>query len=83
MHACVGFSANVELKMTGLTALRTTGLVLNDLEVTPFLQPLLLSEEASVEKPDAEIFRRAFRNAYSDESITFSEGVHVGDELHW
>ncbi|KIJ67892.1 hypothetical protein HYDPIDRAFT_126360 [Hydnomerulius pinastri MD-312] len=57
-------------------------LALNDLEVTPFLQPLLLSEEVGVEKPQVEIFLRAFRDAATDRPIAVNEGVHVGDELH-
>lgn len=59
----------------------TTGLVLADLGISPFLNPLVLSEEEKVEKPDAEIFRRAFKQV--DNVIHFDQGVHVGDELEW
>jgi len=55
-------------------------LVLADLGVSPFLHPLVLSEEEGVEKPDAEIFRRAFKQALEN-STRFNQGVHVGDEL--
>ncbi|KAG1734753.1 HAD-like domain-containing protein [Suillus paluster] len=53
--------------------------VLEDLEITPYLDPILLSEEVGIEKPDAEIFRLAF----STQSIPMEmqEAVHVGDEL--
>lgn len=60
----------------------TTGLVLADLGVSPFLNSLVLSEEEKVEKPNAEAFRRAFKQAL-DNVIHFDQGVHVGDELEW
>lgn len=60
----------------------TTGLVLADLGISPFLHPLVLSEEERVEKPDAEIFRRAFKQAF-DDTTQSDQGVHVGDELEW
>lgn len=60
----------------------TTGLVLADLGISPFLHPLVLSEEEGVEKPDAEIFRRALKQSL-DETTRFDQGVHVGDELQW
>ncbi|KAF9227240.1 HAD-superfamily hydrolase [Gyrodon lividus] len=56
-------------------------LVLTDLKISPFLQPLLLSEEVGVEKPDVEIFQRAFWHAACDSTTAFNQGVHVGDEL--
>jgi len=56
-------------------------LVLTDLEISPLLQPLLLSEEVGVEKPHTEIFQRAFKRAALDENVTLNQGVHVGDEL--
>ncbi|KIJ18619.1 hypothetical protein PAXINDRAFT_70747 [Paxillus involutus ATCC 200175] len=56
-------------------------LVLTDLNISPFLQPLLLSEEVGVEKPDVEIFRRAFRHAPLKTPVALNQGVHVGDEL--
>ncbi|KAH7888594.1 HAD-like domain-containing protein [Phlebopus sp. FC_14] len=52
--------------------------VLNDLEVTPLLESILLSEEAGIEKPDTEIYRRALRDA---PGVASNEVVHVGDEL--
>ncbi|KAF8557597.1 HAD hydrolase subfamily IA REG-2-like protein [Imleria badia] len=55
-------------------------LALADLGISPFLHPLVLSEEEGLEKPDAEIFRRAFKQAL-DSSAHFDQGVHVGDEL--
>lgn len=59
-----------------------TGLVLADLGISPFLHPLVLSEEEGVDKPDAEIFRRAFTQAL-DNATRLEQGVHVGDELQW
>ncbi|KAF9237532.1 HAD-like domain-containing protein [Melanogaster broomeanus] len=56
-------------------------LVLTDLEISPFFQPLLLSEEVGVEKPHAEIFQRALKYAALDITTTPNQGVHVGDEL--
>lgn len=58
------------------------GLVIADLGISPFLHPLILSEEEGVEKPDAEIFRRAFKQAF-DKPTRLDQGVHVGDELDW
>ena len=42
-----------------------------------FLDPVLLSEEQGVEKPSAEIYRRACERA----GVKTTEIVHVGDEL--
>lgn len=39
----------------------TVGAVLQDLEITPFLDACVLSEEEGVEKPDSELWRRAIR----------------------
>jgi FMN phosphatase YigB (HAD superfamily) len=55
-------------------------LVLADLGISPFLHPLVLSEEEGVEKPDVEIFRRVFKQAF-DNTTQSDQGVHVGDEL--
>ncbi|KAG6375460.1 HAD hydrolase subfamily IA REG-2-like protein [Boletus reticuloceps] len=55
-------------------------LVLADLGISPFLRPVVLSEEEGIEKPNAEIFRRAFKQAL-DNSSHFDQAVHVGDEL--
>lgn len=68
--------------MDGLVDTTTTGLVLADLGISPFLHSLVLSEEEGVEKPDAEIFRRAFEQSLGD-TARFDRGVHVGDELQW
>ncbi|EGO25616.1 hypothetical protein SERLADRAFT_369015 [Serpula lacrymans var. lacrymans S7.9] len=51
--------------------------VLEDLEVLPYLNPVLLSEETGVEKPAAEIFLRACKT----EAVNVIDSVHVGDEL--
>lgn len=68
--------------MVGPVDALATGLVLTDLGISPFLHPLVLSEEEGVEKPDAEIFRRAFKESLGN-TTRFDQGVHVGDELQW
>ena len=55
----------------------TSGAVLEDLGVLSLLDPVLLSEEQGVEKPSAEMYRRAGERA----DVTAGEIVHVGDEL--
>lgn len=60
-----------------------TGLVLEDLEVSPFLEPILLSEELGIEKPNPDIFRAALRDATPRGCTRGDECVHVGDELYW
>lgn len=58
-------------------------LVLDDLEVSPFLRSIHLSEELGIEKPHSEIFRMALRDATPQGQITRAdECVHVGDELY-
>ena len=54
-----------------------TGLVIGDLGIEPYLDPVLLSEEQGVEKPSAEIFQRACNIA----GVQLGEVLHVGDEL--
>ncbi|KAG1737629.1 HAD-like domain-containing protein [Suillus lakei] len=50
--------------------------VLKDLEIAPYLDPILLSEEVGTEKPDINIFRLAF-----SKQLIPKQGIHVGDEL--
>lgn len=72
MNVCTALVSNADTRMR---------LVLNDLEVSSLLQPLLLSEEVGIEKPDLEIFRMA-RNDFSLQgTIRADESLHVGDEL--
>ncbi|OBZ67256.1 Haloacid dehalogenase-like hydrolase domain-containing protein 3 [Grifola frondosa] len=51
--------------------------VLKDLEILPYLEPTLFSEEEGVEKPSREIFLRACSRV----GVRPQEAVHVGDEL--
>ncbi|OJA18242.1 hypothetical protein AZE42_05170 [Rhizopogon vesiculosus] len=53
--------------------------VLKDLGITSYLDPILLSEEVEIEKPDAKIFRLAF--SAQPVAVGLQESVHVGDEL--
>jgi len=53
--------------------------VLKDLEITSYFNPILLSEEVGIEKPDAKIFRLAF--SAQPVSMELQESVHIGDEL--
>ena len=55
----------------------TAGAVIEDLEIMPYLDAVLLSEEEGVEKPSCEIFRRACERL----GVKPWETVHVGDEL--
>ena len=50
-----------------------------DLGLSKFLNPLLVSEEEGVEKPEKEIWERACAEARTG----LSETLHVGDELEW
>ncbi|KAG2150473.1 HAD-like domain-containing protein [Suillus clintonianus] len=52
--------------------------VLKDLEIAPYLDPILLSEEVGIEKPDVGVFRLAFGTQLDPIKL---QGVHVGDEL--
>ncbi|RPD78291.1 HAD hydrolase subfamily IA REG-2-like protein [Lentinus tigrinus ALCF2SS1-7] len=51
--------------------------VIEDLDVMPYLDTVLLSEEEGVEKPSCTIFQRACERL----EISPEETVHVGDEL--
>ncbi|KAI0645440.1 HAD hydrolase subfamily IA REG-2-like protein [Trametes meyenii] len=51
--------------------------VIEDLDLLPQLDTILLSEEEGIEKPSHEIFRRAWKRL----GVKASETVHVGDEL--
>lgn len=53
--------------------------VMVDLGLSKFLNPLLVSEEEGVEKPEKEIWERACAEARTG----LSETLHVGDELEW
>jgi FMN phosphatase YigB (HAD superfamily) len=53
--------------------------VLKDLEISSYLDPILLSEDVKIEKPDARIFRLVF--SAQPVSVEPQESVHVGDEL--
>jgi len=52
---------------------------LKDLEIASYFDPILLSEEVGIEKPDTRIFRLAFNTRPL--SVKPQECVHVGDEL--
>ncbi|KAI0093338.1 HAD hydrolase subfamily IA REG-2-like protein [Irpex rosettiformis] len=52
-------------------------LVIGDLGIASYLDPVLLSEEQGVEKPSKEIFQRACHIA----GVQLDEVLHVGDEL--
>ncbi|KAJ3553103.1 hypothetical protein NM688_g3796 [Phlebia brevispora] len=68
MNIRTGLVSNTDVRMRA---------VLEDLQVLPLLDPVLLSEEQGVEKPSAEMFRRARERA----GVQLGEIVHVGDEL--
>ncbi|KAL1745694.1 HAD-like domain-containing protein [Schizophyllum fasciatum] len=54
-------------------------MAIRDLELSPFLGPIVLSEETKVAKPSPEIFLQAMHRV--DPSIKPGECLHVGDEL--
>jgi FMN phosphatase YigB (HAD superfamily) len=54
-------------------------LVLQDLEVLQYFDPIVLSEEEGIEKPTREIFARAIARSRSISRP--DECVHVGDDL--
>ena len=56
----------------------TEGDVLDDLQISSYFKPLLLSEVEGVEKPSSEIFFRACNQA----GVRPQETVHIGDDLH-
>ena len=53
--------------------------VLVDLEVSDYLQPMLVSEKEGISKPDAALFHMACQRV----GISPSDSAHVGDELQW
>ena len=53
--------------------------MIEDLDLIPQLDAVLLSEEEGVEKPSCEIFKRACERL----GVKAHETVHVGDELDW
>ena len=54
-------------------------MAIRDLELSSFVGPIVLSEEAKIAKPSADIFLDAMRRV--DPSIKPEECLHVGDEL--
>lgn len=50
---------------------------LDDLDATRYFDPILISEQEGIEKPAAEIFRRACDRV----RVERGETLHVGDEL--
>jgi FMN phosphatase YigB (HAD superfamily) len=58
--------------------------VLEDLGFPKFIEPIALSEEVNVEKPNPAIFQLAiehYNNLYPKESLKSENCLHVGDEL--
>lgn len=57
--------------------------VLKDLEITPYLDSILLSQAVGIEKPDAKIFHLALAFSMQTELVPMEmqHGVHIGDEL--
>jgi len=55
--------------------------VLRDLNLSSFLDPIVLSEEAGVEKPSRDIFLRVCLESMCNSKVTPIQCVHVGDEL--
>ncbi|KAH8079446.1 HAD hydrolase subfamily IA REG-2-like protein [Cristinia sonorae] len=68
MNIRTGLISNTDVRIRG---------VLDDLTITSFLNPILLSEEEGVEKPSREIFQRACDFT----GVQAEEAVHVGDDL--
>jgi len=56
----------------------STGMVLEDLDAIQYLNPVVLSEEAGIEKPSPGIFHLA-----CSDGKTVQDCLHVGDELEW
>lgn len=69
------FEYSVQLSSDRMFA--NSGLVLEDLGILSYLDPVLLSETEGIEKPSREIFLRACSRV----NINSNEVVHVGDEL--
>jgi FMN phosphatase YigB (HAD superfamily) len=61
----------------------STDLVLRDLEVASYLDPVILSEETGVDKPSPVIFLKACRELNGSHTLKPEQCVHVGDELDW
>jgi len=76
--ACLKELEKLKVK-TGLVSNTDTRMrpVLKDLDILPYLDPVLLSEDEGVEKPSKEIFLRAC----SQVGVRSQDAVHVGDEL--
>jgi HAD superfamily hydrolase (TIGR01549 family) len=58
-------------------------LVLRDLDVASYFDPVILSEEAGVDKPSPVIFLKACRELNGSHTLKPEQCVHVGDELDW
>jgi len=56
-------------------------LVLRDLDVALYFDPVILSEEAGVDKPSPVIFLKACRELNGSHTLKPEQCVHVGDEL--
>jgi FMN phosphatase YigB (HAD superfamily) len=61
----------------------STDLVLRDLDVVSYLDPVVLSEETGVDKPSPAIFLKACREPNGSHTLKPEQCVHVGDELDW
>lgn len=68
MNIKTGLVSNTDTRMRS---------VIEDLGISSFLEPVLLSEEQGVEKPSLQIFLRACELA----GVQRDEVLHVGDEL--
>ncbi|KDQ53589.1 hypothetical protein JAAARDRAFT_136995 [Jaapia argillacea MUCL 33604] len=66
----IGVISNCDSRMRG---------VLDDLKVTPYLSTIVLSQDEGFEKPEEEMFLRAYSRV--DEDIKPEQVVHVGDDL--
>jgi len=73
---------NIRTAMVSNTDARMS-LVLGDLQIASLLNPIILSEEAGIEKPNPGIFGLALKNPQNGGAPTIlpEECVHVGDEL--
>jgi HAD superfamily hydrolase (TIGR01549 family) len=54
--------------------------VLKDLELPPFVDPIVLSDEERIEKPAKDIFLRTIRKVSA--TLHPDECLHVGDDLY-
>lgn len=57
--------------------------VLQDLSLSPYLDPVILSDEVGIEKPSRDIFLQACLETRHNATVTPGQCVHVGDELDW